>query len=139
MNLELKATKIQFIYDDGDTNAINFTLDDNGYFSIQNGVYLEEDDDLNQPIFEYKDQGHSQSGGIEGIVFGKRIILLNFKNSDLFLEKYKTTELLLNQSVDRKTVDFFANHLFLGDYIQYDKNFEDSNKVAQTKYREPLS
>src|SRR5260221_8520223 len=139
MNLTLNVTKIQFIYDEGYKNAINFTLDDNGYFSIKIGVYLEEDDDrLNQPIFEFKDQGDSQSGGIEEIHFREKKIILTFRDSDLFLKTYKTVELLLDQPVNRKMVDFFANHLFLGEIIRYDIGFKESNKVIQTEHRELL-
>jgi len=140
MNLTLNVTKIQFIYDEGDTNAINFILDDNGYFSIQIGVYLEEGDhpSLNQPIFEFKDQGDSQSGGIEEIHFSEKKIILTFRDSDLFLKKYKTVELLLDQPLNRKMVDFFANHLFLGEIIRYDIGFKESNKVIQTEHRELL-
>ncbi len=137
MNLELKVTKIQFIYDDGDTNAINFILDDNGYFSIQTCVYEEQDENFNQPFFEFKEQSNGQRGGLERIDFSTEKTLLTFKDNKLFMKRYKEVELLLNQPVDRKIVDFFANHLFVGDLIHYDGGFEISARVIQTEYREP--
>ena len=137
MNLMLNPIRIESIYDELDTNAINFILD-NGYFSIQAGVYLEEDEHLNEPIFEFNDQGDSQNGGVEKIVFGDRQILLVFQDNDLFLKKYKTVELMLSQKVDRKIVDFFANCLFLGNMLAYENGFDESSKVIQTKRREGL-
>lgn len=91
-------------------------------FSIQIGAYLEEDDDLNQPTFKFRDQGSSQSGAIQEIHFSAKKIILTFRDSDLFLEKYKTVELLLDQPVNRKMVDFFANHLFLASFISWRNN-----------------
>ncbi|WP_211470340.1 hypothetical protein [Collimonas humicola] len=137
MNLELSAEKIAFTYDEMDTNAINFVLKD-GYFSVQTCVYLEEDEELNEPSFEWNDQGSSQNGGIKDILFFNEKISLAFEESNLFLRKYEVVEIHLSKPVTKKTVDFFSNYLFLGQHIRYDKDFKKSNIVPQTEERELL-
>jgi hypothetical protein len=136
-NLEIYPLEYSLIYDDLDTNAITFELDQ-GYFTIQTGVYLEEEEDLNEPSFELNDQGDSQNGGLEKIIFTKSEIIIQFKNSYFFLYKYETIKINLKEEISRKIVDFFANHLFLGDFIFYDEKFDQLNKVSQTAKRDYL-
>jgi hypothetical protein len=137
MNLEIYPLEYSLIFDDLDTNAITFELDQ-GYFTIQAGVYLEEEEDLNEPIFELNDQGDSQSGGLEKIIFKKSEINIQFKKSWFFLDKYEIIKINLKEEVSREIVDFFANHLFLGSFIFYDENFDQLKKVSQTATRDYL-
>ena len=138
MELAIEANKIEFIYDELDTNAINFQTDD-GYFSIQTCVYLEEDDELNKPQFELNDQGNSQNDGLESIIFSEKLITLNFLEKEKFIKKYKAIKIKIPENIDRKVLtDFFANHLFLGEYMEYDNTFDKSKITAQTENRDYL-
>lgn len=138
MNIKLDVQKIEFIYDDLDTNAINFILVDGGYFCIQTGVYLEADEVLNLPSFEYNDQGNSQFGGLKNVTFSNQSIRLTFSETEPFIKKYSDVDLHIKEEISRKIVDFFANHLFLGSALKYDADFEESKKVIQTVTREYL-
>jgi hypothetical protein len=137
VNLIFAAEKIEISYDNLDTNAINF-IKKNSYFSIQSCVYLDENEELNQPYFEFNNQESSQYGGISDIYFYGYKILINFEENHCFLEKYKTVEIVLENYVSRELVEFFNNYLFLGNFVHYDKDFAKSNIVAQTKERDYL-
>jgi hypothetical protein len=137
MNHEFFSNRIEFVFDDLDTNAISFYADD-GYFSIQTGVCLESEENdrtANEPYFELSDQENSQAGRIEEIVFDENKITLVFKTSDLFMEKYRTLTIKLASPTTKETVDFFNNCLFLGKYITYSPAFPVDKRVIQTKFK----
>lgn len=140
MNFEIYPEKIDFIYDELDTNAINFQFAD-GYFSIQICVYLEsieEDECINDPYFELNDQAYSQAGGINKIIFYNNKIVLSFKKERMFLDKYDEVIINIKDGVNKKITDFFCNYLFLGEYISYVEGFYKKNIVCQTEKREFL-
>jgi hypothetical protein len=137
MNLNISPKEIEFIYDELDTNAVNFQFD-GGYFSIQTGVCLEseEDDDMaNEPFFELNDQGNSQVGGQQEITFYENKIVIMFSDDNLFNGEFKTITIIFGKNITSEMVDFFNNYLFLGEYIRYDFSFPDNKKVIQNKYK----
>ncbi|MFC9660041.1 hypothetical protein ACFVJ5_07360 [Nocardia sp. NPDC127606] len=132
--LRIVPKEIELIYDQLDTNAINFREAD-GYFSIQTGVYLEEDGQLDEPQFELNDQGNSQFGGLRQALFSKDELTLEFADDTPFIEKHKTVDVDLSSADIHQVVDFFANHLAMGDIIAYTADFPDADKVEQTEKR----
>lgn len=134
MSFRFKADSVEYIYGSLDTNAINFrsTI---GYFSIQTGAYLEEDDRLNEPFFELNSQEQSQSGGLAGVLFEDTKITLSFQAARPFLGEYATVQIELAGGVSRKLVDFFNNHLFLADCAEYGERFDRAKIVPGTGTR----
>ncbi|MDN7876852.1 hypothetical protein [Burkholderia aenigmatica] len=128
--------EVEFVYDELDTNAITFRLAD-GYFSIQTCVYLEDDERLNEPMVELSDQG-AQSGGLVGVLVCPREISLQFQESLCFLDECSSISIVFDELVDVTLVDFFVNHLFLGDILIYGDDFDASKKVIQTRKRDYL-
>ncbi len=138
MTLSIDVRGIEHVYDELDTNAITFLTDD-GYFSVQTCVYLEENDALNEPHLELNGQGDSQSGGVKEIVFFETHIVITFLDSEKFLTRYSAIQLHLGPHVQMKQLtDFFANYLFLGAHISYDASLNNANASAQTQSREFL-
>jgi len=168
VNLDLTPQKIELVYDDLDTNAINFHLPrPDSFFCIQACAYLEDDERLNLPYFELNEQSNSDRRRIEAVTFFGEKIVLSFTRDSMFLKKYNSVTLHFGvavervrtsqtedsafpnykyesvavpstEPIDRVLVDFFANHLFLGRYIRYSKDFAESNKVSQTSHPERL-
>jgi hypothetical protein len=168
VNLDLTPQKIELVYDDVDTNAVNFHLPrPDSFFCIQACVYLEDDEKLNLPHFELNEQSNSHYRRIEAVTFFSEKIVLSFAHDSMFLKKYNSVTLHFGAAVervrtdqtedsaspdykyrsvavpstepiDRTLVDFFANHLFLGSYIRYSEDFAESNKVSQTSHWERL-
>ena len=137
VKLTIHPVEVDFVYDELDTNAVTFKLED-GYLSIQTCVYLEDDERLNEPTVELNDQGSSQCGGLAQIVFSPREVELKFREGDYFLGEHPAILILLDEFVDVKLVDFFVNHLFLGDIVTYDGSFDPARKVIQTETRDYL-
>lgn len=137
MDYVFKGKHVEYVYDSLDTNAINFRSS-TGYFSIQTGVYLEEDDRLNEPFFELNSQEQSQSGGLAGVLFEEAKITLSFQAARPFGGEYATVQIELAGGVSRKLVDFFNNHLFLADCAEYGDRFDKAKIVAGTATRELL-
>ncbi|WP_423762418.1 hypothetical protein [Burkholderia sp. NLJ2] len=133
----IRPIEVDFVYDELDANAVTFKLKD-GYLSIQTCVYLEDDERLNEPTVELSDQGSSQCGGLAQIVFSPREVELKFQEGDYFLSQYSAISILLDEFVDVKLVDFFVNHLFLGDIVIYGDSFDPAEKVIQTEKRDYL-
>ncbi len=136
MELTIRPMEVEFVYDELDTNAITFRLAD-GYFSIQTCVYLEDDERLNEPMVELSDQG-AQSGGLVGVLVCPREISLQFQESLCFLDECSSISIVFDELVDVTLVDFFVNHLFLGDILIYGDDFDASKKVIQTRKRDYL-
>lgn len=136
MELTIRPMEVEFVYDELDTNAITFRLAD-GYFSIQTCVYLEDDERLNEPMVELSDQG-AQSGGLVGVLVCPREISLQFQESLCFLDEWSSISIVFDELVDVTLVDFFVNHLFLGDILIYGDDFDASKKVIQTRKRDYL-
>jgi len=127
MTLRLKAKDIEFIYDDLDTNALNFILRDGGhpgYFCFQAGVFLEEDEQLNEPYLEWNGQENARSGGIEQITFLPGSIQIQFPADRPYLGKYGAVEIVPPAEVTREIVDFFNNYLYLGELTRYAPDFD---------------
>ncbi|QRR07825.1 hypothetical protein FPJ27_16440 [Burkholderia sp. MS455] len=135
VKLTIHPIEVDFVYDELDTNAVTFKLKD-GYLSIQTCVYLEDDERLNEPTVELNDQGSSQCGGLAHIVFFPREVEVGFREGDYFLGEYSAISILLDEFVDVKLVDFFVNHLFLGDIVVYGDGFDPARKVTQTSKRD---
>jgi hypothetical protein len=135
--LLLTPFAVELTYDELDTNAANFRLQD-GYFSIQTSVYLEDDDLLNEPFLELNNQSQAQCGSIERVTFGDAHLVIKLEDSSPFLEKYRSIRLLLHDGISKELVDFFSNHLFLGDHVTYEDRFDKSKIVAPIAVREPL-
>jgi len=135
--LVFKADDVEYVYDTLDTNAINFRSS-SGYFSIQTGVYLEEDDRLNEPFLELNSQAQSQSGGLAGVLFQDACVTLSFQAARPFLRRYTTVQVDLPMAVPRQLVDFFNNHLFLADVVAYDSHFDSARMVPGTARRDFL-
>ncbi|VWC50933.1 hypothetical protein BLA17378_00788 [Burkholderia aenigmatica] len=136
MELTVRPIDVDFVYDELDTNAITFRLAD-GYFSIQTCVYLEDDERLNEPMVELGSQG-AQSGGLVRVLICPREIRLQFRESLCFLHECTLISIVFDELVDVTLVDFFVNHLFLGDILIYGDDFDASKKVIQTRKREYL-
>lgn len=136
MELTIRPMEVDFVYDELDTNAITFRLAD-GYFSIQTCVYLEDDERLNEPMLELSDQG-AQSGGLVWVLVCPREISLQFQESLCFLDECSSISIVFDELVDVTLVDFFVNHLFLGDILIYGDDFDASKKVIQTRKRDYL-
>ncbi|WP_174939027.1 hypothetical protein [Burkholderia lata] len=137
VKLTIHPIEIDFVFDELDTNAITFKLEE-GYFSIQTCVYLEDDERLNEPTIELNDQGSSQCGGLRQVYFASRSVELKFQEGYDFLDKYSAVLISFDEFVDVKLVDFFVNHLFLGDIVCYEDDFDSSKKVVQTEKRDYL-
>lgn len=137
MTLLLKPISIEMVYDELDTNALNFQFNE-GYLSIQTSVYLEEDEQLNEPYIEMNDQANAQCGGIKQVVFFPNKILIEFSEAPPFLDKHQTIEILLTEKVDKKIVDFVNNHLFLGELTSYSADFDKNNISPPVAVRECL-
>lgn len=137
MNLTLHPQKIEFVYDQLDTNAINFQLQD-GYLSIQTSVYLEEDEQLNEPYIEFNGQGNAQVGGVERVAFFRNKISIEFFESSPFLDTYSSVDIWPDGGVTRQMIDFFNNHLFLGSRTEYANDFDMSNVSPPVAKREHL-
>lgn len=135
--LAIKADDIEYVHDTFDTNAINFRASE-GYFSIQTGVYLEEDERLNEPFFELNSQEQSQSGGLARVLFDDAVVTLDFQTSRPFLGKFAAVEIEVPTGVNRQLVDFFNNHLFLASYAEYDESFDKTKIVPGTASRDLL-
>lgn len=145
MNLDLyPINKIEFVYCELDANAISFQLPSpNSYFSIQTDAFIDHEDletdvSICKPWFELDDQINSKVNGLESVLFDRNSIMIFFEENEFFLEKYKTITIHLNEAVTREIVDFFSNHLFLGNYIQYTEDFDENLKVLQTEYPEEI-
>lgn len=133
MELSLSVDKVEFIYDQMDTNAINF-IHNNEYLSIQTAVYLEEKESLNKPYVEMNSQDQSGYVDIKTVsVYNDKI---RFVFEKPFLGKYTMIEVVT--SVKREVVDFVCNYLYLGKWISYDEKFDKANIVLQTRERLPL-
>jgi hypothetical protein len=138
MKLSIRPDRIEYTIDELDSNAISFPLGENGYFSIQTCIYLEEDELLNEPFLELNEQSQSEAGGIAEILFSLDAVEIFFKTGEEFIDKYSSIEIKLKEAVDMKMVDFFANYLFLGDGLRYAAAFPAEKKVRQTTFRTSL-
>jgi hypothetical protein len=102
VNLDLTPQKIELVYGDLDTNAVNFHLPrPDSFFCIQAGVYLEDDEELNLPYFELNEQGNSDHRRIEAITFSGEKIMLSFGHDRMFLKKYSSVTLHFGAAVER--------------------------------------
>jgi hypothetical protein len=135
--LALTAERVELVYDQHDSNAANFVLGD-GYFSIQTSVYLEADEQLNEPFIELNNQSQVQCGGLESITFFNDRVLLSFGASSPFLKRYRAVVVHPKEGVLRELVDFFNNHLFLGSLIRYSDDFDPKKVCVPTAKRELL-
>jgi CRISPR/Cas system-associated protein endoribonuclease Cas2 len=135
--LKLQAEGVEFHYDENDTNAINFLVE-GGYLSLQIGVYVDpcENPPSTEPHIELDSQEKAQYGGIGLVVFYPDKLTINF--SKKFLKKYDQVEILVGSTVDKKIVDFFVNHLFMGDRVEYSGEFPRELHVEQTEFQERL-
>jgi len=146
MNLELHPEEVEFAGDDW-TNALSFHLaegfekGDPGWFTISIGYFTEDDPDcpeLDYPQFEWNDEGSSEACWPSKVQFSNDKIVIHF-GEDKFIKKYDTVEIHLKDGVTKQIVDFFANHLFMGEYLSYDDDFNKDNIVPQTETRESLA
>jgi hypothetical protein len=104
MNLDLTPQKIELVYDDLDTNAVNFHLPrPDSFFCIQAGVYLEDDEEeeVKLPYFELNEQSNSHYRRIGAITFFGEKIVLSFPHNSMFLEKYSSVTLHFDATVER--------------------------------------
>ena len=137
MPLTLTPQHVEFVYDELDTNAINFQLE-GGYLSIQTGVYLEDDERLNEAFIEFNEQGNAQCGGIERVTFFRDKISINFPESAPYLGEYCSVDVWPDGGVTRQMVDFFNNHLFLGELTEYADDSDMTNASPPVAKRDYL-
>jgi hypothetical protein len=132
--LRLNVNAIDFIYDELDSNAVNFLVD-NGYFSIQTSIYLEDDERLNEPFIELNEPSNVQCGGIEQVLFADNEITIEFSPTSMLVNRFTTVRLGIASGVSKETVDFFVNFLFLADRVTYSNSFDQSNVCPATAKR----
>jgi hypothetical protein len=135
--LNLSVESIEFVYDQLDTNALNCKLSD-GYFNIQTSVYLEEDEQLNEPFIELNDQSSAQCVGIERVVFSDADVVVQFAKGSWFLKSHGIVRLSIRGGVTRGIVGFFVNSLFLGEIVSYSDDFDRSKICPIVATRELL-
>ncbi len=135
--LKLQTEGVEFHYDENDTNAINFFVD-GGYLSLQICVYVDpsESPPSTEPHIELNSQEQAHYGGIGSVAFYCDKLTINFPKK--FLRKYDQVEILVGSKVDKKIVDFFVNHLFMGDRVRYSDEFPPELHIEQTEFQERL-
>jgi hypothetical protein len=102
VNLDLTPQKIELVYGDLDTNAVNFHLPHpDSFFCIQACVYLEEEEEFNLPYFELNEQGNSGYRRIEAITFFGEKIVLSLAPDSKFLKNYISVTLHFGAAVER--------------------------------------
>jgi hypothetical protein len=104
VNLDLTPQKIELVYDDMDTNAVNFHLPrPDSFLCIQAGVYLEDDEEeeLKLPYFELNEQSNSDYRRIEAVTFFREKIVLSFAHDSVFLDKYGSVTLHFGAAVEK--------------------------------------
>jgi len=110
MNLDLSPQKVEFYYDDRDSNAVCFVLE-NGYFSISVCLYMERDQDvMNLQHFELNDQGCGEYKEVESVCFSPYSIVISF--IDTYLKKYTNVYINLDH-VNLEMLISFAITYFL--------------------------
>ncbi|MDA8455334.1 hypothetical protein M4R22_11240 [Acidovorax sp. GBBC 3334] len=135
--LELIAKKIDYHYDENDTNAVNFITQD-GYLSLQICVYIDPGDDppLTEPHIELNSQSGGHYGGIDFVEFHPDRIIIFFKKR--FLREYDQIGISIPSGVDKKMVSFFVNQLFMGDKVVYAPEIDKNLHTKQTEFQERL-
>jgi hypothetical protein len=104
VNLDLTPQKIELVYDDLDTNALNFHLPrPDSFFCIQAGVYLEDDEEEESklPYFELNEQSNSDCRRIDAVTFFREKIVLSFAADIMFLDRYNSVTLHFGAAVER--------------------------------------
>jgi hypothetical protein len=104
VNLDLTPQKIELVYDDLDTNAVNFHLPHpDSFFCIQAGVYLEDDEEEESklPYLELNQQSSSDYRRIKAVTFFREKIVLSFSPDSMFLKKYSSVTLHFGAAVER--------------------------------------
>jgi hypothetical protein len=131
--LDVIVRQMEYVYDELDTNAMNFITDD-GYFCISRCVYIDAEEDplFKKPHIELNEQNGIYCDFLEVLFSMNKIFITLEKN---FLS-YKQITVNMIDSVDEKTIDFFVNHLFLGDVVKYAEDIDIKMHLKQTNFPE---
>jgi len=130
--LNVKPERIEYVYDTLDTNALHCITAD-GYFDIQRCVYIDPKDDLifKKPYIELDEQNGIYCD-FEEVQISANSIHITLER--YFLSDYKHIIINMTEEVDLKTIDFFVNHLFLGDVVKYAEDIGIDMHIEQTEF-----
>jgi hypothetical protein len=135
MTIEVNVRKMEYVYDELDTNAMNFITDD-GYFCISRCVYIDADEDplFKKPHIELNEQNGIYCDFLEAL-FSMNKIYITLEEEFL---SYKKIIVNMTDKADVKTIDFFVNHLFLGDVVKYAEDIDVTMHLKQTNFPDEL-
>ena len=133
--ISLTPSNIEYIYDVYHSNAINFT-NDSQYLSIQRSIVADEDDD---PIFKkcnFATNDGKLAGylDIEKVIFKRRSLIILL--TSIIANGVGEIEVCLSNEIDKQTIDFFVNYLFLGDVAEYEPELDASLHITQVLFQE---
>ncbi|MCL2636811.1 MAG: hypothetical protein FWD48_00425 [Oscillospiraceae bacterium] len=133
--LEVYVKQAEYIYDDRGTNAMNFITDD-GYFCIQRGVFIETDEApmYSKPYIELNEQNGTYCDFLE-VLFSENKVFIALEKD--FLD-YRQVTVNMTENIDLKTIDFFVNHLYLGDVVKYAEDIDKAMQIEQTIFPEEI-